>query len=82
MKLCPVCSSRCYDDMPVCYGCLHDFSKDEFPARMPDSDMEAFAGVEEAVAPAASVCTGTPACPEFAFDLPAGRHVVLRLEIA
>lgn len=27
MKTCPVCGSRCFDDMAVCYGCLHDFSR-------------------------------------------------------
>ena len=27
MKTCPVCRSRCFDDMPVCYGCLHDFER-------------------------------------------------------
>ena len=28
MKVCPVCKSRCFDDMDKCYGCLHDFTKD------------------------------------------------------
>lgn len=28
MKVCPVCKSRCFDDMDTCYGCLHDFTKD------------------------------------------------------
>lgn len=27
MKTCPVCGARCFDDMAVCYGCLHDFSR-------------------------------------------------------
>ena len=26
MKICPVCSARCFDDMEVCYGCLHTFA--------------------------------------------------------
>lgn len=26
MKTCPVCSARCFDDMEVCYGCLHTFA--------------------------------------------------------
>lgn len=25
MKTCPVCHARCFDDMEVCYGCLHRF---------------------------------------------------------
>lgn len=29
MKVCPVCKSRCFDDMDVCYGCLHKFSHDQ-----------------------------------------------------
>lgn len=28
MKICPVCKSRCFDDMDTCYGCMHKF-KDE-----------------------------------------------------
>lgn len=27
MKTCPVCKSLCFDDMPVCYGCMHDFTR-------------------------------------------------------
>ncbi len=41
MKTCPVCRSRCFDDMSVCYGCMHDFGRD-----IPDEDMP-----EEAVLP-------------------------------
>lgn len=26
MKVCPVCKAACFDDMEVCYGCLHRFS--------------------------------------------------------
>lgn len=25
MKICPVCKSRCFDDMNTCYGCMHKF---------------------------------------------------------
>ncbi len=31
MKTCPVCGSICFDDMTTCYGCMHDFSRDEAP---------------------------------------------------
>ncbi|MFR3273188.1 MAG: hypothetical protein ACLTQI_04855 [Slackia sp.] len=27
MKICPTCNARCFDDMELCYGCLHDFNK-------------------------------------------------------
>ncbi len=27
MKVCPICKSRCFDDMDTCYGCLHNFTK-------------------------------------------------------
>lgn len=37
MKICPVCNARCYDDMSLCYGCLHDFSKDEYVKKMPSA---------------------------------------------
>lgn len=42
MKTCPVCKSLCFDDMPVCYGCMHDFERDVLDEP------------EEAVEPAAS----------------------------
>ena len=29
MKTCPVCRARCFDDMEVCYGCLHRFGIDD-----------------------------------------------------
>lgn len=25
MKTCPICKARCFDDMEICYGCLHRF---------------------------------------------------------
>lgn len=25
MKTCPVCKARCFDDMEVCFGCMHRF---------------------------------------------------------
>lgn len=27
MKKCPVCGANCFDDMEVCYGCMHDFTR-------------------------------------------------------
>lgn len=27
MKTCPVCHARCFEDMDVCYGCLHRFGQ-------------------------------------------------------
>lgn len=29
MKVCPVCNSRCFDDMDTCYGCLHKFTEQD-----------------------------------------------------
>lgn len=31
MKICPVCKAHCFDDMEVCYGCLHRFDADDAP---------------------------------------------------
>lgn len=25
-KTCPICGAVCFDDMEVCFGCLHDFT--------------------------------------------------------
>lgn len=25
MKTCPICHSRCFDDMEICFGCMHRF---------------------------------------------------------
>lgn len=29
VKECPICHSWCFTDMEVCYGCLHDFTKNQ-----------------------------------------------------
>lgn len=29
MKTCPICHATCFDDMDVCYGCLHRFGEGE-----------------------------------------------------
>lgn len=57
MKTCPVCKANCFDDMDVCFGCLHDFSR-QGPAspqhaRPPvlESSIEEDLEPEEAVAP-------------------------------
>ena len=31
MKTCPVCNARLFDDMEICYGCMHRFSGEETP---------------------------------------------------
>ena len=28
MKTCPVCKATCFDDMEICFECLHDFAAD------------------------------------------------------
>lgn len=51
MKVCPVCGSRCFDDMDVCYGCLHDFMR-EGPSPISQAVESACESeVEEAVLP-------------------------------
>ncbi len=27
MKTCPICNAKAFDDMDVCYGCLHRFDE-------------------------------------------------------
>ncbi|MDO4889753.1 MAG: hypothetical protein Q3963_00200 [Coriobacteriaceae bacterium] len=29
MKTCPICKARCFDDMEICYGCMHRFERGE-----------------------------------------------------
>lgn len=33
MKTCPICAARCFDDMEVCYGCMHRFDEAGGPQR-------------------------------------------------
>lgn len=33
MKTCPVCAAKAFDDVEVCYGCLHRFEEGETRAR-------------------------------------------------
>ena len=35
MKTCPVCKAQVFDDMPVCFGCMHRFDEDEAQAFAP-----------------------------------------------
>ena len=37
MKICPVCNARCFDDMEVCYGCMHRFGEEP---GVPDAPVE------------------------------------------
>ena len=36
MRKCPICGARLFDDMSVCYGCLHRFDEEASPSS--DSD--------------------------------------------
>lgn len=38
LKECPVCHARCFEDMDVCYGCLHSFERG--PSRSPDEERQ------------------------------------------
>ncbi|WP_304425802.1 hypothetical protein [uncultured Adlercreutzia sp.] len=54
MKVCPVCASTLFDDMPICFGCLYQFGS--------DPDLEARrAEVREGFVEAPAV-GGAPAC--------------------
>ena len=58
MKTCPVCRSRCFDDMPVCYGCLHDFERGILIKDAVDNvDKDAEDMPEEAVLPKPPSCS-------------------------
>lgn len=35
MKTCPICQARCFDDMEVCYGCMHRFDVADDAAKPP-----------------------------------------------
>lgn len=76
MKTCPVCKANCFDDMDVCFGCLHDFSHQGFMtpqhARSPvlESSVEDDLEPEEAVIPAHSLIerTAVPARPPASYS--------------
>lgn len=42
MKVCPVCKSRCFDDMDVCYGCLHKFNDEQVEEVSNNKDLSGF----------------------------------------
>ena len=35
MKECPVCGAACFEDMEVCYGCLHSFEEGAQKGQVP-----------------------------------------------
>ena len=45
MRQCPVCQAWCFDDMPICFGCMHRFDNDEEPHGLPN-DTEVFLGAQ------------------------------------
>ena len=51
MKECPICGSRCFDDMDRCYGCLHDFTRVKAGAVESGVDDSGSGSGEEAHAP-------------------------------
>ncbi len=68
MKSCPVCKARCFDDMEICYGCMHRFEQEEGNGDVPIGKEAAPAGqvveqvaTEQASADAAAMSPGTVA---------------------
>ena len=68
MKNCPVCKARCFDDMEICYGCMHRFEQEEGNGDVPIGKEAAPAGqvveqvaTEQASADAAAMSPGTVA---------------------
>ncbi|ANE21975.1 hypothetical protein AAY81_01015 [Denitrobacterium detoxificans] len=44
MKTCPVCQATCFDDMDVCYGCMHRFPTASLGKENPSSKKAAGSG--------------------------------------
>lgn len=42
MKTCPICKARCFDDMEICYGCMHRFEEGPEARNMPLEDVVGF----------------------------------------
>lgn len=40
MKVCPICKARCFDDMEVCYGCMHRFDFEDEEPLIPAAEEE------------------------------------------
>lgn len=59
MKTCPICKARCFDDMELCYGCMHRFEDAPDDAPPPIEDI---VGVDE-----------LPLRPAMLRDAPGGR---------
>ena len=64
MKTCPICKARCFDDMEICYGCMHPFG--QVPGESVAAENETPHADERAPVPDAS-CDAEPrneACEE------------------
>ena len=72
MKTCPTCKARCFDDMEICYGCMHRFEEDppsfeeDFEAGVPEEERPP-APIENESAPGDAQVT-EPAVDADAFD--------------
>lgn len=84
MKTCPVCKAQVFDDMPVCFGCMHRFDEDEARASAPvEAPVSALsptaardplpASVVPAAAPSAApeAATGAVGCAPVSMPAPA-----------
>ena len=47
MKVCPVCQLKCFDDMEICYGCMHRFDQAQDGQRHGDAGGQPDAGSED-----------------------------------
>ena len=47
MKTCPICQSQCFDDMEVCFGCMHRFAADAQPLQDEVTSDDALASEEK-----------------------------------
>lgn len=84
MKTCPVCHARCFDDMEVCFGCLHDFSKQSVHGQddgIPD-DLEGFAELEDIKRSDARTSEASPPKPFGEAAATAGRASISAAETA
>ncbi len=75
MKVCPVCQARCFDDMDVCYGCLHRFDGSQQHGVLADEDLD----VDEAKLP--EYLSDRPVRNELAVDGGIEGSLVVRVEI-
>lgn len=81
MKICPVCKARCFDDMDICYGCLHRFTEGEGAENAKPVNVPASSAISPASVPPVAPAAPSAPAPSSSAVPASDEKWVIRLEL-